>query len=789
MPVWQWGLTTAEHIVDDVLDLLRRLTFARPSTEMAQRLQDARRGAYDARSLLLDTRRRFNALWSLPLFRALPRTSAFWKIWLAAYRRAYLGGPDFRGDDLKTLSTDRVAREQMAEAINDMSSGCFGRTVADQLGLVATAVVGLRPLVEGAAVAASQGQTMSDGGRDDKNVLLAWVELMGDLDTPAHASGTSTDDRDHAPHPLRRGLFLSQQLPDHGSDQVVELVQISLQTKHAFATVTTNAADKLGGNRLGRFAGFLKESWRINDWTWGRLDAATMLCRVALEPRRVRRWVAFDDAEPRDMATRFVGALVDVLFPEDKPGDGFRELLAAVTDELEQFVFAQTTPADLPPTLEHLASLFAWAIQADIAAAELPALRTAVEADVRAGAARGTAGARFVAEDDRLLRDLKELPVPRRGDIPLDNDLGPTPEDQIATRRNLGIQALRAFDRAGVGREPIDQEASGDLLIRTGITAAAVGATMLDSPLLGVPAARPFTRAIRGVALVPYWLARGLTGGSQIARSLAVAGLAIGAATLGVSLLASSTPRWAALLGICAVLFSIGYSALRTGSLVHGLVLVSPTIPLMAYALAERHAASQGSDQGGTDASPLLLVVLALILGAILLGSMPGLVSTPLAIVKDHPVRTAVVGLVLVALVAGVVSNWLAGWTGPVADGAVQNVEASRRWVIARQTAVLVAVTAAAAVVLGVFAELARRGTSQLKTWHPVRQDEGDTDIIWQRARVAHPAAVAAAWAWVYACLAALAALVISLATSSAFDGPGRRRWSSPCGWQQEPPA
>ena len=46
---------------------------------------------------------------------------------------------------------------------------------------------------------------------------------------------------------------------------------------------------KLGGWSLNRFGGFLKRSWRVNDWTWGRMDAATVLCMTVLHPIRLRR--------------------------------------------------------------------------------------------------------------------------------------------------------------------------------------------------------------------------------------------------------------------------------------------------------------------------------------------------------------------------------------------------------------------------------------------------------------------------------------------------------------------
>jgi hypothetical protein len=43
--------------------------------------------------------------------------------------------------------------------------------------------------------------------------------------------------------------------------------------------------DKLAGNQLNNFGAFLSARWRLNDWTWGRLDAARSLVEMATTPR------------------------------------------------------------------------------------------------------------------------------------------------------------------------------------------------------------------------------------------------------------------------------------------------------------------------------------------------------------------------------------------------------------------------------------------------------------------------------------------------------------------------
>ena len=104
-----------------------------------------------------------------------------------------------------------------------------------------------------------------------------------------------------------------------GSTIPIDVVQLSAQTDNAFARYSRTGDDKLGGWSVKRFGGFLKRSWRVNDWTWGRLDAATVLCRTILHPARVRRAAQLSgyldtDPDPRVLAEATVDDLVSTLF-------------------------------------------------------------------------------------------------------------------------------------------------------------------------------------------------------------------------------------------------------------------------------------------------------------------------------------------------------------------------------------------------------------------------------------------------------------------------------------------
>ncbi|MEV6645844.1 DUF3376 domain-containing protein [Amycolatopsis sp. NPDC051371] len=60
------------------------------------------------------------------------------------------------------------------------------------------------------------------------------------------------------------------------------------------ATDSERVDSKLSGNQLMNFASFLSARWRLNDWTWGRLDAACSLVDVVA---RSERLLAKDNAE------------------------------------------------------------------------------------------------------------------------------------------------------------------------------------------------------------------------------------------------------------------------------------------------------------------------------------------------------------------------------------------------------------------------------------------------------------------------------------------------------------
>jgi patatin-related protein len=772
---WPWGITTAQHIVDDLQDLTKRLSWVAIEPEQLTLLREAHQTLSDNRLRLDQIRHRLDGFWLRPEFRSVEPDQTYWVVRFQAYRAAFLDEPGtplvfrYPGGDKQIPDESRNAWDRLVHDKSGLVAASWPDVAGNALGLQAKEVLVecaakviplLGALPPAHAQPRSKGHVSSVCNYDTIDVLRAWSALLDDRrpqrDKPRARGNDLTDlgPADLITRLLRLDVVTSclTHGPESESEQIIELAQISLQTENKFQVWTRTGEEKLGGGRLARFSGFLKESWRVNDWTWGRLDAATMLCRVVLEPHRVRRTLGGwqPRASSHDRANNYVNWLITDLFGDDRTvvSQGLR---AAVVDELEKLVFSPES-GDAPPYLEELADLFALALQTTIAAQELPALASAIKADLREGSPRNVEGPRLVADQAELIGRLKDLQP----------DLTQDAYDRGKRPHRDGIEALTVFDAAGVGREALHQEAASDPMIRVAASAMAVGATMLDSPSLGIKAIRPFTRVVRGLALVPYWLARGLAGQSKIAQGLALLALALGAALLGLSLLAE-VPGWLTLIGAGAVLGGIGYSALRSGSLLHGLVLTLPVAPLTAYAVASRVNAE------GDQQAPVVLPLVLLVLGLFVLGTIPGLLRSPRSVLHDRREElrawwqgdNRLAGVIMCALAVFAVAVVVASATTENGrefwSSAAEVVEnpAAHWWLIGLLAAWLVA-TAFAAHKLAEGFQTAFRPA-------------GGTALSWRPTTV--PEAVTATWAAVYLWVCVLA-LVVLLSWAAPEGGP-----------------
>ena len=632
--------------------------------------------------------------------------------------------------------------EQNAGAVGQQIRILVDDTVAELAGVIA------RLYPQGGSAAG--GRTARDSRSRSYGESLKWVHGLG-LDQ-ADLSKESL---------LVRLLHLevaATALGDEvntGTTQPVELVQLSAQTANGFAEYSRTADDKLGGWSVNRFGGFLKRSWRANDWTWGRVDAATVLCRTVLQPSRIRRTArltGYRTGNPAERAEATLKELVNHLFDEERPD--LQPLLVEAQHELTNvFDEDNVDEGDLPASLPALAGLFARALHEQIVVEELPAIATAIRADKVEGGYQRSRGEVFLASESALLARLEQSG-------PLD-----------AAQRT---RALNAFDSAGIGREPLREESSSDMSIRTATTAAAVVTTVLSSGRSGLKAISPVTRAVRGLMMLPYWVVTGLTSKGGLTRTLSVLALALGGTLLALSLfgaLPESFAGPATALGASAVLVAFAYAALRTGTVLHGVVLLSPVIPLLTYSVVRaRDSDGASAAQGSTT----LVVVIALTVVLMLLGSFGasyGSVWSALdRLAERRGVRRVkgskafwhavgwgeallrslfpplVVVLVVVALAWVVTEALQANWVKRMNDW-----EFPWKWG-------LVAVILASATLLG--AVLAVRSGRSLQALArvperdadgKVRADTGGNGVfIWEHQSVANPRGVAVGWSVLY---------------------------------------
>ena len=777
-PHWLWGVTGAISVAEAANELLRDLVWVLPAGADWEVAREVREHVTEQIRHLRDSRALTDGPWEDDeVLTSLRPDHHYWMLRLASYARLMTGA----GDDPVRRAIADVARSENERRFmvgNDKGAAdAWERTVTDAL---RTALLDDPERTAGAA-----GSAVRECVDQVVQQLLAVVPVLrrhcdgpagggrgsastlGDVDALHRwRAALCPGDADVEPATLLTTLLqlevASSTIGDEmttGSTIPIDVVQLSAQTGNAFARYSLTGDDKLGGWSVKRFGGFLKRSWRVNDWTWGRLDAATVLCRTMLHPSRVRRAAHLSgyldtDPDPRALAQATVDDLVEhLLGGTGLEHDGRVEALR--TDAVAELTgaFTRSTPtSQLPAMMPALAHLFAWAIQLDVVPAEIGRLAGAIREDHTDGANPRSRGELFLAAEGPLLARVEAA---RHDGVPV------TGTDRAAL--------LTAFDRAGVGREPLADETSSDLMIRSASTAGAVGATVLDSPASGLGAVRPVTRLVRGAMLVLHWTIVGLTSRGVIPRMLALLGLSIGGILLIASLFGALPDSWAgpaALIGWSCLLAAFAFGALRTGTLLHGLVLLSPIVPLLTFAFTGAGQTGDTSETSALQGGLTLVAMVGVAVGLLVLGSLPaayGSVWLALGSLADRrgvPVDDGGRGrlstfargtsrrvrgllrslpevvkpLVLVALPA-----LLAWWITRL------GIETVATWLLEYRLWLL----GAAVVCLVVGAAVALYLGDLLRPVVRTRR-EGVAELEWDYGTLVNPAGVNASWAWLY---------------------------------------
>src|SRR5262249_54455981 len=119
--------------------------------------------------------------------------------------------------------------------------------------------------------------------------------------------------------------------------------------------------EKLAGIKLNHFAGFLKRSWRANDWLWGRMDGVEHVLRalfdleyvVALDEDHHRRLadIAFP-SEPADEA----GVLADIWGEGSSPEQAHDAFVASLGKAASLVEAVRAAARALPPVVPDAAA-------------------------------------------------------------------------------------------------------------------------------------------------------------------------------------------------------------------------------------------------------------------------------------------------------------------------------------------------------------------------------------------------------------------------------------------------
>ena len=295
-------------------------------------------------------------------------------------------------------------------------------------------------------------------------------------------------------------------------------------------------AAKLAGVKLSHFAGFLKRSWRANDWLWGRLDGVEHVLRAILDRDRIRTLgdeaiealsaIAFGEGEETpvlEAAWRRTLARNRLPQPLGTARESFEQVLAGA-------VYEPGEEADR--RFEACRSALAARIQLRIVDKELVRVAETARDDLRTGSSQIASGAYWSG------RVFSAEPL------------------------TLG-RKVELFRDMRIGAEKVADEASSRLVFDVGSQGVAVAAAMFAGDRGGLPgAARAALASARGLTLASSRLIQLLARTPAIgaAAFFVLVGVLVWAATAHSTLVAAAVPA----LAILAVVLGAAVLTLAT---------------------------------------------------------------------------------------------------------------------------------------------------------------------------------------------------------------------------------
>jgi hypothetical protein len=248
--------------------------------------------------------------------------------------------------------------------------------------------------------------------------------------------------------------------------------------------------------------------------------------------------------------------------------------------------------------------------------------------------------------------------------------------------------------------------------------------------------------------MLPYWTIIRLTGGGVLRWLRGLLELGVGGGLLVLALfglLPSGATGPAAAIGGAWLLAAVGYAALRSGTMLHGLVLLSPVLPLAVVAInrSQTSFTAQATKNYAITGVIALGGVVLVVVALGVLGSMPRAARSPLSTLYQWATRRRVALLFgrLLGMAALAVLVWLAA----------RHQLYALRWLDPPAWATIAATTAA--ILFGMISALS--GGRSIERW---RRRDG----MWDTEFAEPPGAALAGWAVVYgACYLVVAAALL----------------------------
>jgi hypothetical protein len=368
---WDWGIEPIERIGAIAVDVFKRAIWLAAPTDaqLRERLRTCRRQLHEA----------------LADLRAIRHDDKeFWQAWAGRPPVQPQGSTaSERVEQLAAWLRDTLPRWPLPPGTKAAPASTLPVRLGDVAARIARVVTDAHDDLRHVTAAAGRGHEavrVPDAAHE--------TELLDKL-----LQALLPDGRQISPGSVLRRLLAAEvgQITIAGTppaiEQEVDFQQISCLTPNAFGAAAT--PDKITGVKLLWFGAFLKESWRVNDWIWGRLDGATRMVQAVLDPARLRQLGLTAEETCSELRRIAVGGQ-------------YRKELGSRFDADREQILAELAFLDAPAgtatpgTMMTVVLSVARRLQAEILTEELPRLAAAVEAERHRHSGRGSRGQCFL---------------------------------------------------------------------------------------------------------------------------------------------------------------------------------------------------------------------------------------------------------------------------------------------------------------------------------------------------------------------------------------------------------